>query len=229
MNTTVETSQSESCIEVCTGPSPTASVIWLHGLGADGNDFAPIVPELQLPATLNVRFLFPHAPVRPVTCNGGYEMRAWYDIFSLEDFAQEDEAGLIESQKLIEGLIQSENQRGISTRHIVLMGFSQGGGVALHTGLRHSQRLAGIGGLSTYLPLRDTANAIYSQANRHTPIFMAHGRQDPVVRYEHGETSQQILNEWGYAIHWKSYNMEHNVCPEEISDISTWLVNCFDS
>ncbi|MBL1277412.1 MAG: alpha/beta hydrolase [Ectothiorhodospiraceae bacterium] len=220
---------SDSCIEICTAPSPTATVIWLHGLGADGNDFAPIVPELQLPDALSIRFLFPHAPVRPVTCNGGYEMRAWYDIFSLEDFAQEDERGLVESQEYIEGLIKSENQRGIPTQRIVLLGFSQGGGVALHAGLRHSQRLAGIGGLSTYLPLRDTPTDTYSQANRDTSIFMAHGRQDPVVRYEHGETSRQILNNMGHSINWNSYDMEHNVCPEEINDISKWLVNCLDS
>jgi phospholipase/carboxylesterase len=214
---------SDDCIEVNTGPSPTATVIWLHGLGADGNDFVPIVPELQLPESLGIRFLFPHAPVRPITCNGGYEMRGWYDIFSLEDFAQEDEAGLADSQQRVEALIAAENKRGIPSHRIVLMGFSQGGAVALYAGLRHPQRLAGIGALSTYLPLRNTAVTDYCDDNINTPIFMAHGLQDPVVQYQHGKTSYKKLQEMGFSIEWKDYNMEHNVCAEEIADISNWL------
>ena len=219
-------SESVDCVEICTSPSPTATVIWLHGLGADGNDFVPIVPELQLPETLSIRFLFPHAPVRPVTCNGGYEMRAWYDIYSLEDFEREDEAGLFDSQHRVETLITAENERGIPSDRVVLMGFSQGGAVALHAGLRHSQRLAGIGALSTYLPLRNTDAADYNQYNIDTSIFMAHGLQDPVVHYQHGKTSRDLLQKMGYSVDWKNYDMEHSVCGEEIIDISTWLSRC---
>lgn len=214
------------CIEICTSSTPTATVIWLHGLGADGNDFAPIVPELLLSESLSIRFLFPHAPIRPVTCNGGYEMRAWYDIYSLDDFEREDEAGLQDSQQHIEALIASENEKGIPSQRIVLMGFSQGGAIALHAGLRHQQPLAGIGALSTYLPLRKTAITDYSQNNICTPIFMAHGLQDPVVKYPHGKTSHKLLQEIGCSVEWKDYNMEHNVCPEEINDISKWLQQC---
>ena len=219
-------SQPENCIEISTSPSPTATVIWLHGLGADGNDFVPIVPELKLPNTLNIRFLFPHAPIRPVTCNGGYEMRAWYDIYSLDDFNKEDEVGLLDSQQRVEALIATENERGIPSHRIVLMGFSQGGAIALHAGLRHPQRLAGIGALSTYLPSRNTAVADYSQENLNTSIFMAHGLQDPVVQYLHGKTSCDLLKKMGYSVDWKSYNMEHSVCSEEIIDISNWLSHC---
>lgn len=218
--------QSDNCIEINTSPAPTATVIWLHGLGADGNDFVPIVPELHLPESLGIRFLFPHAPIRPVTCNGGYEMRAWYDIYSLEDFENDDEAGLVDSQQRVEALISTENERGIPSHRIVLMGFSQGGAIALHAGLRHRQTLAGIGALSTYLPLRKTAAADYSQNNLNTAIFMAHGLQDPVVQYQHGKTSYDLLQKMGYSTDLKSYNMEHNVCEEEIGDISKWLNHC---
>lgn len=217
---------SSDCIELSTATTPTASVIWLHGLGADGSDFVPIVPQLQLPASLGVRFIFPHAPTRPVSCNGGYEMRAWYDIYSLEDFEQEDEPGLIDAQQRIAALIHTENQRGIPSERIVLMGFSQGGAVALHAGLRHPQTLAGIGALSAYLPLHKTPAASYSQANTNTPIFMAHGRQDSVVDFKHGNNSRNILQEMHYTTCWKSYNMEHSVCPEEITDIADWLIEC---
>jgi len=153
-------------IEIETGTAPTASVIWLHGLGADGNDFVPIVPELPLPDALNIRFIFPHAPEQPVTCNGGYTMRSWYDIFSLEDFEHEDEAGLIASQQILTSLIENENRRGIPTQRIIIMGFSQGGAVALYTGLRHTQTLAGISALSTYLPLQKTTRDKYNIKNR---------------------------------------------------------------
>ena len=217
------------CIEICTSASPTATVIWLHGLGADGNDFVPIVPELQLPESSNIRFLFPHAPIRAVTCNGGYEMRAWYDIYSLEDFEKEDEAGFIDSQQRIEAIIAAENERGIPSHRIVLMGFSQGGAIALHAGLRHPQRLAGIGALSTYLPLRNTDAVDYSQENINTSIFMAHGLQDPVVHYQHGKTSYDLLQKMGRSVEWKDYNMEHNVCGEEITDIASWLTHCLSS
>jgi len=216
-------------IEIETGIAPSASVIWLHGLGADGNDFVPIVPELPLPDDLNIRFIFPHAPVQPVTCNGGYTMRSWYDIFSLEDFDREDEAGLIASRQILTSLIKNENRRGIPTQRIVIMGFSQGGAVALYTGLRHTQTLAGIGALSTYLPLHKTTPDERNTENQATSIFMAHGLRDPVVKYEYGEKSCALLKDLDYNIRWKSYDMEHNVCNEEIIDIATWLVECLDT
>jgi phospholipase/carboxylesterase len=220
---------SDTCIEICTAASPTAAVIWLHGLGADGNDFVPIVPDLHLPDSLKIRFLFPHAPVRPVSCNGGYEMRAWYDIYSLDDLGQEDAAGMRDSQQRLEALIQTENDRGIPSHRIVLMGFSQGGAIALYTGLRHRQRLAGIGALSAYLPLRNTPENHYSQTNKNTPIFMAHGSQDTVVRYEYGTTTHELLKNMGYSISWKSYAMDHSVCDDEIADIAGWLVSCLQA
>lgn len=220
------TQHSDDCIEICTSATPTASIIWLHGLGADGNDFAPIVPELQLPDSLGIRFIFPHAPVRPVTCNGGYEMRAWYDIISLDNFDQEDVAGFIDSQQRVESLIATENERGIPTNRIVLLGFSQGGATVLYAGLRHKEHLAGIGALSCYLPLGNTPTTDYNQNNIDTPIFMAHGTQDPVVNYQHGKTSYDLLCQMDYTINWKEYDMEHNVCMEEILDISNWLQDC---
>jgi phospholipase/carboxylesterase len=211
----------EAPVEIETGTTPSASVIWLHGLGADGNDFVPIVPELRLPSTLSIRFIFPHAPVQPVTCNGGYAMRAWYDIFSLEDFDHEDEAGLIASQKILVDLIEKEIQRGIPANRIVVMGFSQGGAVALFAGLRHPQRLAGIGALSTYLPMRNSDTTQYSAEK--LPIFMAHGIHDPVVRFEYGQKSCAQLKTLGHDVQWKQYAMEHSLCAEEIDDISAWL------
>lgn len=211
-------------IEIETGPSPNASVIWLHGLGADGSNFVPIVPELRLPESPSIRFIFPHAPVRPVTCNGGYSMRAWYDIFSLEDFEHEDETGLRASQKILDALIEKEIQRGIPVHRIVVMGFSQGGAVALFSGLRQKQQLAGIGALSTYLPLRQTPASKYS--NERPPIFMAHGIHDPVVLLKYGQSSHSQLATLGYEVSWKEYAMEHSVCGEEIEDISAWLSKC---
>ena len=217
---------SDSAIEIETSTSPTASVIWLHGLGADGNDFVPIVPELALPNDLGIRFLFPNAPHQPVSCNGGVVMRSWYDIYSLGDFEKEDKEGITESQKSMEALIQQEIDRGINANKIILMGFSQGGAVALYTGLRASIQLAGIGALSTYIPLlKDTAEE-KKPVNDKTPIFMAHGLHDPVVRYELGETSHKLLQQLGYAVEWNSYPMEHAVCVEEIADISRWITSC---
>ena len=213
----------ESSIEIETTETPTATVIWLHGLGADGNDFVPIVPELKLPDDLGIRFIFPNAPHQPVSCNGGYVMRSWYDIYSLNDFDREDKNGLMQSQQTVEELIQNEIKRGIKPNRIILMGFSQGGAVVLHTGLRYSQRLAGICALSTYLPLRDDVMKEKHNANANIPIFMAHGLHDTVVRYEFGEKSCQLLQQLGYSINWSSYPMEHNVCAEEINDISTWI------
>ncbi len=210
-------------IEIETTEEPTAAVIWLHGLGADGNDFVPIVPELNLPNDLGIRFIFPNAPHQPVSCNDGYVMRSWYDIYSLNDFDREDKIGLTQSQQTVEALIQNEINRGIKPDRIILMGFSQGGAVVLHTGLRYSQRLAGIGALSTYLPFRADAAKEKHQANTDVPIFMAHGLRDPVVRYEYGENSSKLLQQLGYSVDWFSYPIEHNVCAEEINDISTWI------
>lgn len=210
-------------IEIQTSPAPDAAVIWLHGLGADGNDFVPLVPELGLPDTLAIRFIFPHAPLRPVTCNGGYVMRAWYDIYSLDNLDREDHEGLVESRHRVESLIQQEMDRGIDAHRIILMGFSQGGAVVLDTGLRFSRRLAGIGALSTYLPQADLLDTEKHTANADVPIFMAHGQYDPVVRYALGEKSCQTISQQGYPVDWHSYPMEHSVCMEEIRDIANWI------
>lgn len=201
-----------------------ASVIWLHGLGADGHDFAPIVPELRLPETLAVRFVFPHAPHRPVTLNNGYVMRAWYDIKALGGQMQEDVTGINASEQRVRGLVQAELDAGISARRIVIAGFSQGGAIALQTALRYPQRLAGVMPLSTYLPLRDSLAKEASVANRDLPIFMCHGRQDPVVPLQMGERSRDVLLALGYPVDFRLYDMPHSVCAEEIGDIRTWLL-----
>ena len=209
-------------IEVETGDAPTATVIWMHGLGADGHDFEPIVPELELPASLPVRFIFPHAPVRKVTLNMGMAMRAWYDILELGG-AREDGEGLRMSQDSLEALIAAEEARGIAANRIVLAGFSQGGAVAFQTGLRHPQRLAGLMALSTYLPLAGTVEAESHEANRDVPIFMAHGTEDPMISIGRALQSRKMLEALGYAIEWHEYPMPHSVCPQEIADISDWL------
>ena len=222
---------SDAPIELETGATPDAAVIWLHGLGADGSDFLPIVDELALPAELAIRFIFPHAPHRAITCNGGYVMRGWYDIYSLDSLDREDLEGLEESRAIVEQLIHQQVDRGIAAERIILMGFSQGGAVVLHTGLRHDRRLAGIGALSTYLPLRsalhnaDSGHEL-SAANARTPIFMAHGNHDPVVLYQYGKDSCATLKALGYDVQWHSYPMEHSVCLEEIHDIGAWLRHC---
>lgn len=202
---------------------PTASVIWMHGLGADGNDFVPIVPELRLPASLSVRFIFPHAPMRPVTWNNGYVMRAWYDIKALGLRAEEDASGIHQSEQSIRRMIQHELDQGIVANKIVIAGFSQGGAMALQVALRYSQGLAGVMPLSTYLPLRDTLKDEANIANKDVPILMCHGKQDPVVPYELGDQSRRLLEEHGYTVDFRSYNMPHSVCAEEVMDISTWL------
>jgi phospholipase/carboxylesterase len=208
-------------IEIETGKNPAASVIWLHGLGADGNDFAPIVPELRLPKAA-IRFVFPHAPVQPVTINGGMRMRAWYDITD-GAIRREDERGVRASQVLIETLIAREKKRGTKAERLVLAGFSQGGAIALHTGLRHPERIAGIMALSTYVPVAEKLSAEASAANRHVPIFMAHGTHDPVIPLARAEQSRGLLESLGYAVEWHEYGMPHSVCPEELADIGTWL------
>ena len=210
-------------IEIQTGEHPTAAVIWLHGLGADGNDFVPIVDELRLPAGLNIRFIFPHAPKIPVTVNNGYIMRAWYDISFDGIDRRPDERGIRASQTAVENLIAKENRRGISTERIVLAGFSQGGAITLQTGLRHTEPLAGLMVLSSYLPLADTVAAERSSANAAIPVFMAHGRQDPVVAIALAQRSVTRLIELGYDVEWHEYPMQHSVCAEEIADIQRWL------
>jgi phospholipase/carboxylesterase len=202
---------------------PNAAIIWLHGLGADGHDFVPIAGELQLPPSLSVRFVFPHAQPRPVTINNGYVMRAWYDITGLSRGNPEDAAGIRESGNVVRRHIESEMARGIAADRIVIAGFSQGGAVALHTALRYPQRLAGVMGLSTYLPLRDSLATEASVANRDLPILMCHGSRDGVVPTALGSSSCDLLRELGYPVEWHSYPMEHQVCMEEIADISAWL------
>jgi phospholipase/carboxylesterase len=211
-------------IEIETAPNPAASVVLMHGLGADGNDFVPIVNELDLSAVGGVRFVFPNAPVMPVTLNGGYRMPAWYDIFPGTDIAKrEDEAGLRRSQATIEQLIANEKARGIAAGRIVVAGFSQGCAMALMTGLRHSERLAGIVGLSGYLPLAATTAAERHEANRQTPIFLAHGTHDGVIPIARAAASRDALQALGYEVEWHEYRMEHSVCMEEIGDLGRFL------
>ena len=213
-------------IEIETAPNPTATVIWMHGLGADGNDFAPMVPELRLGSAPAIRFIFPHAPMIPVTINNGYVMRAWYDVSygDLEGKSrQADEKGVRASQAEIEKLIAREVARGIRANKIVIAGFSQGGAIALHTGLRHAAPLAGIMALSTYLPAPHTLPAEAAAANRDIALFYAHGSDDQVIPIAMAETSRQSLSAAGYAVEWHEYPMQHSVCLEEIRDISAWL------
>lgn len=214
---------SRDAVEIETGPKPDGAVIWLHGLGADGHDFEPIVPQLVSPGERALRFVFPHAPIRPVTLNGGFAMRAWYDIASLDRHGPEDERGVRESQTAIEALIARENARGIPSGHIVLAGFSQGGALALYTGTRHRDRLAGIMGLSCYTVLGGHFAAERSPANQATPIFLAHGSADPVVAPLLGEQARRLLVDSGYAVEWHTYSMPHSVCPQEVTDIAGWL------
>ena len=210
-------------VEVETRPNPTATVIWLHGLGADGHDFEPIVAELVPPSERSVRFVFPHAPLRPVTLNAGYSMRAWYDIIGLDRHSAQDESGIRTSDAAVRELIRRENERGIATNRIVLAGFSQGGALALYTGTRLPEKLAGIMGLSCYMLQPSRFAAERSDANRDTPIFMAHGTQDPVVAASLGDETRRLLEAAGYAVQWHSYPMPHAICPEEIAAIAAWL------
>ena len=200
-----------------------ACVIWLHGLGADGNDFVPIVPHLGLAPDAAIRFIFPHAEQRPVTINGGMAMRAWYDIVSLDRNGLQDEGGIRASQARIEGLVAEQIGHGIESRRIVLAGFSQGGAITLQTALRLQQPLAGVLALSTYLPLGATLNAERASANQETPILMCHGEHDPVLPVDLGESSRDQLQELGYAVDWKAYPMGHEVCMDEISLIGQFL------
>ncbi len=210
-------------VQIETGPSPRVAVIWMHGLGADGHDFEPIVPEIDVPDGLAVRFVFPHAPMRAVTINGGAVMRAWYDVTGLGGVRREDEQGVRASQRDIEALIEREKTRGLSADQILLAGFSQGGAMALQTGLRHSERLAGLVVLSSFLPLPDAVAAEASPVNRDIPIFMAHGTHDPLIPLGRGRESRDRLLAIGYQIDWHEYPMPHSVCGEEIADVSAWL------
>ena len=212
------------CIEIETGKAPTASVIVLHGLGADGNDFVPICGELELAPVGAVRFVFPHAPVRPVTINGGHAMRAWYDILGADVVQREDESGLRASLLEVEALITREKERGVLASRIVLAGFSQGCAMTLLAGLRHEERLAGLAGLSGYLPLAAHTETERSVANRDTPVFLAHGRADPVIALSRAIATRDALLELGQPLEWHEYAMQHAVCAAEIGDLNRWLL-----
>jgi phospholipase/carboxylesterase len=211
-------------IEIETAPQPTATVVMLHGLGADGNDFAPLASELDLATVGPVRFVLPNAPVMPVTINGGYRMRAWYDILGTEPQGRQDEAGLRSSLAIVESLLARERERGIAPRRIVLAGFSQGCAMALLAGVRHAHALGGIVGLSGYLPLAATTAAERHEANAGTPIFLAHGDADEVVVPQRGSESRDALRALGYEVEWHEYPMGHSVCMEELADLNQWLL-----
>ncbi len=200
-----------------------SSIIWLHGLGADGNDFRPIVPELGVPADMGIRFVFPNAPIRPVTINGGMSMRAWYDVRSANLREFEDEPSILHSAELVTQYIEYENERGVGSDNIIVAGFSQGGAIALHTGLRHPEKLAGILALSTYLPLPQKLDDEAHASNESTSIFMAHGVFDPVIPIDQGRNSSELLKESGYAVEFLEYTMEHAVCIDEITAIGNWI------
>lgn len=210
-------------VELETAPNPTHSIIWLHGLGADGHDFAPIVPELVAKDWPALRFVFPHAPVRPVTINNGMSMRAWYDIVGFDLASRQDEAGIRASLREVETLIAREHKRGVPSERIVLAGFSQGGAIALAAGLCHAQTLAGIMALSSYLPIAEVVTRERHAANAATPIFWGHGTADPVVALQRGVDSRDLLQSLGYRVDWHTYPMAHAVCAEEIADLRRWL------
>ena len=212
-------------IELNPGPAPSATIIILHGLGADGTDFLPMADELQLDAVGPVRYLFPRAPVRPVTINGGHVMRAWYDILGADLAKREDEAGLRESMAAVGRLIDREVARGVPAQRIVLAGFSQGCAITLGAGLRHPQRLAGLAGLSGYLPLAGTTAAERHTANAQTPLFLAHGHRDGVVPLARGEAARDLLKGMGQPLQWHEYPMEHSVCMEEVQALQQWLLH----
>jgi phospholipase/carboxylesterase len=219
-----ETHQYRDAIVMTPATPPQGSIIWMHGLGADGTDFVPLVPELRLPDNMAPRFIFPNAPVRPVTVNNGMQMPAWYDIYSLGVRDKEDAAGIRASAAVVHGLIDRERGNGIHSNRIVLAGFSQGGAIALQAGVRYPQPLAGILALSTYLPLRASLAAEATAANKTVPILMCHGREDPIVPMDLARQSFDALSGAGFAPRWRDYSMQHQLCAEEIIDISQWLV-----
>lgn len=214
-------------VEHETRPRPAWSIVWLHGLGADGNDFAPIVPELVRDGWPGIRFVFPHAKVRPVTINGGVPMRAWYDILNLQIDQRADEAGVRDSIREVEALLSRERDRGVPPERTILAGFSQGGAIALATALRREKALAGVVALSTYLPLANVTKDESTAAGRATPVFMAHGSQDPMVQQALGQRSREALQALGVAVEWHSYPMQHSVCADEIRDLGDWLSRRF--
>jgi phospholipase/carboxylesterase len=210
-------------VEIVTGADPTAAVIWLHGLGADGHDFEPLVPELSWPGAPSIRYVFPHAPVRPITINGGIAMRAWYDIVSLSGGRDSDREGVEQSIGLASSLIDRERQRGITADRIIVAGFSQGGAIAIHAALRYPDRLAGLVALSTYLLQEDRLESEAGGANADLPVFAAHGTVDPMVPCAWGEDAAVKLRELGHPVEWNRYAMPHAVCPQEIGDLLAWL------
>ena len=210
-------------VEIETGTTPDASIIWMHGLGADGHDFEPVVPELGLPGDLAVRFVFPHAPSMPVSINGGYIMPAWYDVRHTDLGIEHDEEGIARSARQIRLLIEQEQMRGIAAARIIIAGFSQGAAMAIHVGLTHPESLAGIIALSGYLLQPETLEDKRSKANQHTPVFMAHGVEDPVVPFALGEHAARTISTWGHEVAWHAYPMAHHVCPEEIRAIGGWI------
>ncbi|MHC4935284.1 MAG: alpha/beta hydrolase [Planctomycetota bacterium] len=212
------------CVEVETGPDPVASIVWLHGLGADGHDFEPIVPALRIPPELPIRFVFPHAPSMPVTINNGFVMPAWYDILEMSIERRVDEDGVRRSTELVETLLAHERERGIPSERIILGGFSQGGAIAAFAGLRHAHPLAGIMILSAYLPLPEKIAEEASIANRATPILQCHGEWDPVVPVGLGKGTAELLQERGYGLRWHGYAAPHTVHPDEATDIGRWIV-----
>ena len=210
-------------VETCTGPNPTAAVVWLHGLGADGHDFEPLVPQLSWPAAPDIRYVFPHAPVRPVTINGGMAMRAWYDIVSLGSHRNHDRQGIGQSVEQAAALVQRERDRGIEADRIVVAGFSQGGAIAMQTALRYPEKLAGLIALSTYLLLEDELESSAAAANHDLPVFFGHGTMDPMVPMQLGRMAADHLLGLGYPVEWRQYPMPHAVCPEEVTHINAWL------
>ncbi|MEO8063082.1 MAG: alpha/beta fold hydrolase [Pseudomonadota bacterium] len=223
MNTALSDPKTLETVTVETGANPSAAIIWMHGLGADGHDFEPLVPELLGDGMPAMRFVFPHAPVRPVTINNGYKMRAWYDIIGIDRRSAEDFTGIQASADAVTALIRAQNARGIATSRIVLAGFSQGGAMALHLATRFPEKLAGVIALSCYLPLAKDFASERSSANLTTPIFMAHGSQDPVVPFSLGDESRRVLEGTGYRVEWHVYPMPHALCAEEVADLKAWL------
>jgi phospholipase/carboxylesterase len=210
-------------IEKETGPNPTVAIIWMHGLGADANDFVPLLQELDLAGLPAIRFIFPNADTMPVTVNGGYVMRAWYDIIATDLGRQEDEAGLRASQVKVEALMARENARGIPNERIILAGFSQGCAMTLQTGLRQKNKLAGLLCLSGYVPIAPKAATEHTPESKATPIFLVHGRMDPVIPIARATASRDLLVDWGYNVEWHEYAMQHSLCQQEVDDISAWL------
>lgn len=215
-------------VEISTGPNPTAAVIWLHGLGADGHDFEPVVPQLMWPGAPGIRFIFPHAPVRPVTLNNGMAMRAWYDIVSLTGNRDQDQKGIADSVNDTAALVRRERERGINADRIVVAGFSQGGAIALQLAVRYPEKLAGLIALSTYMLLDHRLENDRHEANKDLPFFVGHGRSDPMVPFMLGEQLAERMRNLGHPVEWHSYPMLHAVCPEEIADLSTWLRTTLD-